>query len=138
MSENFDEIIHAPNRLKICAFLNPLERTDFKTLRDELKVSDSVLSKHIKQLEISGYIDQIKGSSNGRKRTWVHLTTKGRKAFKLHIQELRRLVSTSEGISRLNNGPEHAVRRSSPEGAIVSGLVICTYPRTSWSWLVSV
>jgi DNA-binding MarR family transcriptional regulator len=91
---NFDEIIHAPNRLKICAFLAPLELAEFKILRDELKVSDSVLSKHIKQLEDIGYVGQRKGSADGRKRTWLYLTPKGRKAFKKHVIELRKLIAS--------------------------------------------
>ncbi len=88
-----NEIIHAPNRLKICAFLAPLELAEFGVLRDELDVSDSVLSKHIKQLETAGYVRQRKGSANGRKRSWLHLTSKGRKAFKQYVDELRELVS---------------------------------------------
>ncbi|HEC01073.1 MAG TPA: ArsR family transcriptional regulator, partial [Sphingomonadales bacterium] len=49
-----DSVIHAPNRLQICALLAPLEMAEFQVLRDALKVSDSVLSKHIKQLEEAG------------------------------------------------------------------------------------
>lgn len=89
----FDEIIHSPNRLKICAFLSPLQFVEFQILRDELSVSDSVLSKHIKQLESAGYVKQRKGSENGRKRSWVYLTPKGRKAFKRHVVELQELIS---------------------------------------------
>lgn len=89
----FNEIIHAPNRLKICSFLEPIEMAEFQLLRDELQVSDSVLSKHVKQLEIAGYVKQRKGSANGRKRSWVYLTEKGRKAFSCHVEELRRLIT---------------------------------------------
>lgn len=92
----FNEIIHAPNRLKICAFLAPLDLAEFRVLRDELGVSDSVLSKHIKQLETAGYVRQRKGSANGRKRSWIYLTSKGRRAFKNHVEELRRLISDME------------------------------------------
>jgi DNA-binding MarR family transcriptional regulator len=90
---NFDTIIHAPNRLQICALLSPLEQAEFRVIREELKVSDSVLSKHIKQLEDIGYIKQRKSKVNGRERRWFHLTSKGRKAFELHVEELKRIVS---------------------------------------------
>ena len=33
---NFDLIIHAPNRLQICALLSPLEKVEFRVIRDEL------------------------------------------------------------------------------------------------------
>ncbi|HIF23344.1 MAG TPA: MarR family transcriptional regulator [Gemmatimonadetes bacterium] len=88
-----NEVIYAPNRLKICAFLAPLELAEFRVLRDELDVSDSVLSKHVKQLENAGYVRQRKGSANGRKRSWLQLTAKGRRAFKQYVDELRDLVS---------------------------------------------
>ena len=92
-NSTFDAIIHAPNRLQICALLSPLEQVEFRVIRDELDVSDSVLSKHIKQLEDVGYIKQKKSKVNGRERRWFHLTTKGRRAFEMHVEELKRIVS---------------------------------------------
>ncbi len=92
-NSKFDAIIHAPNRLQICALLSPLEQVEFRVIRNELGVSDSVLSKHIKQLEDVGYIKQKKSKVNGRERRWYHLTTKGRRAFELHVAELKRIVS---------------------------------------------
>jgi DNA-binding MarR family transcriptional regulator len=88
----FDSVIHAPNRLQICGFLAPLEEAEFQVLRDELKVSDSVLSKHLKQLEDVGYVKFRKASVNGRQRMWTALTTSGRKAFASHVRELERLA----------------------------------------------
>ncbi len=92
-NSNFDTIIHAPNRLQICALLAPLEQAEFRVIRDVLGVSDSVLSKHIKQLEDAGYIKQRKSKVNGRERRWFHLSNKGRKAFELHVEELKRIVN---------------------------------------------
>jgi hypothetical protein len=57
MSDNqFDDVIHVPNRLKICAFLAPIGAVEFHLLRDALEVSDSVLSKYIKHLETTEYV----------------------------------------------------------------------------------
>ena len=88
----FDTVIHAPNRLQICAFLAPLQEAEFQVLRDELDVSDSVLSKHLKQLEEVGYVEFRKSAVNGRQRMWATLTTLGRKAFAGHVEELKRLA----------------------------------------------
>ena len=96
----FDTVIHAPNRLQICAFLAPLEEAEFQVLRAELGVSDSVLSKHIKQLEEVGYVKQRKSKMNGRRRTWACLTGKGRRAFGCHVEELRRLVASADKGTR--------------------------------------
>jgi len=89
---DLDPVIHAPNRLQICALLIPLSEAEFGWLRDELAVSDSVLSKHIKQLELVGYVRLRKSTKNGRQRTWVKLTSRGRRAFGGHVHALRELA----------------------------------------------
>jgi DNA-binding MarR family transcriptional regulator len=88
----FDSIIHAPKRLQICSLLVPLEDAEFQLIRDQLGVSDSVLSKHVKQLEDAGYVKQRKEKVNGRQRTWLYLTDSGRGAFEGHVAELMRIV----------------------------------------------
>jgi DNA-binding MarR family transcriptional regulator len=93
----FDPVIHAPNRLQICALLTPLEEAEFQTLRDELGVSDSVLSKHISQLVAAGHVKLRKSALNGRQRTWARLSSKGRKAFSAHVEALQELVSVANG-----------------------------------------
>jgi len=96
-NSSFDELIHAPVRLKICAYLSPTGSIEFPVIRDMLKVSDSVLSKHLKHLEHAGYVKQRKGRANGRKRSWVYLTTTGRIAFNRHINELQKLIEDAKG-----------------------------------------
>ena len=90
---NFNNIIHAPNRLQICSLLAPLDDAEFQFLRDALDVSDSVLSKHIKQLEEAGYVGQRKEKVDGRQRTWAYLTDNGRTAFAAHVEALRNIVA---------------------------------------------
>ncbi|MBA6357666.1 MULTISPECIES: transcriptional regulator [unclassified Colwellia] len=92
----FDSIIHAPNRLQICSLLVPIEDAEFQLIRDQLGVSDSVLSKHVKQLEDAGYVKQRKEKVNGRLRTWLYLTEAGRRAFEGHVAELMRIVQVSD------------------------------------------
>lgn len=89
---NFDELIHAPNRLKICALLAPVASLEFTVLREQLDVSDSVLSKHIKPLEEAGYVIVEKKAFQGRQRTWLQLSPEGRKAFSEHVEALRQIV----------------------------------------------
>ncbi|NII40405.1 hypothetical protein E9228_001041 [Curtobacterium flaccumfaciens] len=50
----FDEVVHAPNRLQICAFLEPLDQAEFSVVRDVLGASDSVTSKHVKVCRTPG------------------------------------------------------------------------------------
>lgn len=88
-----DSIIHAPNRLHICAILAPLEEAEFAILREDLGVSESVLSKHIAQLQKADYVSIRQGAINGRARKWAALTPKGRKAFVSHINALKILAN---------------------------------------------
>lgn len=88
----FDPVIHAPGRLQICALLSSVDDAEFAVIRDAIKVSDSVLSKHLKQLEEAGYVSLSKAAAAGRQRTWLSLTSEGRRAFSAHVAELNRLA----------------------------------------------
>ena len=88
----FDNVIHAPNRLQICALLETTKELEFQIVKEQLDVSDSVLSKHLKVLEDANYVQLSKKIEFTRQRTWVSLTAKGRKSFKLHLTELKRII----------------------------------------------
>lgn len=92
----FDEIIHAPLRLRICGLLRRLDRLDFSLLRDSLDVSDATLSKHIKTLTGVGYVTSRKAAStdraDARRVMWISLTRDGRAAFDAHIRALREIA----------------------------------------------
>ena len=96
----FDEIIHAPNRLRICAALASVTEAEFATLREVLGVSDPVVSKHLRVLHEAGYVSISKPTGGpGRVRTWVGLTRAGRRAYEAHIAELRRLTALGSADS---------------------------------------
>lgn len=107
MTAAFDEIVHAPHRLRICAFLDATSSTEFATLRDMLGVADSVVSKHLKVLHDAGYVTITKPTGLGRVRTWVELTTTGRRAYADHVAALKALVDTRDrGVARdAEHGP---------------------------------
>ncbi len=88
----FDTLIHAPNRLQICARLAVVAEIEFKTLTELLDVSDSVMSKQLKALEEAGYVFLEKRPENGRQRTWLSLTKDGRTAFNGHVEALKEIV----------------------------------------------
>lgn len=95
----FDETIHNAVRLRACAMLAGLDRAAFAVLRDELGVSDSVLSKHLATLEAAGYVRLVKMTSDGRLRTSVALTAEGRAAFADHVAALQRIVAGEPAAS---------------------------------------
>ncbi|HEX2771374.1 MAG TPA: transcriptional regulator [Micromonosporaceae bacterium] len=91
MTEQLDEIVHAPHRLRICAFLDATSSAQFSALRELLGVADSVLSKHLKVLQDAGYLTMTKPTGQGRVKTWVSLTPAGKQAYAGHVASLKRL-----------------------------------------------
>ena len=91
-----DPTIHAPNRLQICCLLSGVDTMDYATVREIVGVSESVLSKHLKQLEDAGYLTLDKRASMSRVRTWLSLTRAGRKALDAHLRALRALMAAAE------------------------------------------
>ena len=93
----FNELIHAPLRLRICASLAPVEYAEFASLKANLGVADSVLSKHLKQLGEAGYTQIERFTKLGRSHVRVSLTYAGREAYVGHLAALREI--TNSGIS---------------------------------------
>ena len=89
----FDETIHSPNRLRICAALSAARQVEFATLERGLGVSKSLLSKQLKVLIEAGYVAvERKTQPFGRPRTWVGLTSAGRRAYRNHVAALRKII----------------------------------------------
>ena len=97
MTIDVDQVIHAPNRLAICALLSGAESVEFAVIRDELGVADSVASKHLKVLVDAGYVSTAGRADpvSGRSRVWASLTPEGRAAFTAYVTNLQRLLRTS-------------------------------------------
>ncbi|POH58324.1 transcriptional regulator [Arthrobacter glacialis] len=93
MTPGLNEVIHAPNRLRICAFLSTLDQAEFATLRDMLGVADSVASKQLKVLEDAGYVKLSKPTGKGRVKTWASLTPDGKRAYEEHVAALKALIA---------------------------------------------
>ena len=90
---DLDPHLHAPARLTMATMLTAVSEAEFAVLRDRLDVSDSVLSKHLSALVDVGYVRLRKGVHQGRRTTWVALTTRGRKALVAHVAALRALIA---------------------------------------------
>lgn len=90
----FDPVIHAPHRLRICAALSSVSEAEFAVLREATGVSESVLSKQVKILEDAGYVTTTKGPRDRRTRTWASLTRQGKRAYLRHVAALREIVET--------------------------------------------
>ena len=92
VAPRFDAVIHPPPRLQVCGLLAAVDDMEFGAVRDTVGVSDSVLSKHVKQLDDAGYVRVHKATRASRQRTSLSLTAAGRTAFEAHVAELRRIA----------------------------------------------
>lgn len=88
----FDDLIHAPVRLRLCAALEPVREIEFGTLLTLLEISKSALSKHVSMLVDAGYVAQRRAVRDTRQRVWLSLTDTGRTAYRAHVAALRRIV----------------------------------------------
>jgi DNA-binding MarR family transcriptional regulator len=90
--DGFDDLIHAPVRLRICAALDPVREIEFGALLTLLDISKSALSKHISALVDAGYVAQRRAVRDTRQRVWLRLTETGRSAYRGHVAALHRIV----------------------------------------------
>jgi DNA-binding MarR family transcriptional regulator len=93
--DGFDQVIHAPVRLRICAALDPVREIEFGSLLTLLGVSKSALSKHISVLADAGHVEQRRAVRDTRQRVWLRLTDTGRSAYQGHVAALRRIIEGS-------------------------------------------
>ncbi len=98
----FDEVIHAPLRLRICGLLRRVDRLDFTALRDALDVSDATLSKHLKTLMTANYVASDKAASaergDARRIMWLKLTRTGKYAFDAHVRALQEIAGATPSV----------------------------------------
>ena len=106
----FDPIVHAPLRLQLCGFLATVDEAEFATLRDQLGVADSVLSKHVSTLVAADYVRVKKETLNGRRTTWIALTRTGRKALQGHLQALQHIIDAADAPPERTPAPEPVSR----------------------------
>lgn len=89
----FDEVVHAPQRLRICAMLSAAQKVEFGALQEKLDLSKSALSKHLTQLADAGYVTQERIVRSGRSRLWLALTPEGTRAYRGHVRALQEIVA---------------------------------------------
>lgn len=100
-----------PVRYSIVALLSSAVRAEFAFVRDQVEVTDSVLSKQVSALEEAGYVKVHKGFVGKRARTWLSLTRAGRARFERHLSALGQIAN-----GELNAPP----RAAAAEGVAVS------------------
>jgi DNA-binding MarR family transcriptional regulator len=95
-----DDDVHQRVRLGILAVLTSVAKADFAHLKSTLQVTDGNLGRHLEVLERSGLITVDKTNENGRLRTWLQVTRKGRTALRRELQALNDLIAEIERNDR--------------------------------------
>ena len=95
ITPRFDELIHAPTRLSLVAFLAATTWADFAVLRESVGLSDSALSKQLTTLQEVGYVEIRKAFVGKRPRTSARLTIDGRTAFDQHVAALQEIIAAA-------------------------------------------
>ena len=90
--EQLNDVIHGRMRLGIMAYLVGNEAADFNELKDALNATQGNLSVHLRKLEEAGYVKITKGYNGRKPRTQVELTSAGRSAFKVYLDDMTRLI----------------------------------------------
>ena len=94
--DGFDAAIHVPVRLRLCCLLAGVDRMAFPTLREQLGVSASVLSKQAKALVEDGVVEMVKEPQDASgARAWLALTERGRTRLTAHLAALEAIAATA-------------------------------------------
>ncbi len=94
--DGFDAAIHVPVRLRLCCLLAGVERMAFPTLREQLGVSASVLSKQARALVEDGVVEMVKEPQDASgARAWLALTDGGRARLEGHLAALEQIAATA-------------------------------------------
>jgi predicted ArsR family transcriptional regulator len=113
--------VHHRVRLGILAVLADHERRTFTEVRDELGLLDGTLARHLRVLETAKMVRLVKTIVDGRPRTWVNLTRKGREALEGELRLLWQLMSTLEGRTGFSVADRDATRTAAVTLAVTLG-----------------
>jgi DNA-binding MarR family transcriptional regulator len=90
---DLDEVVHQRYRLAILAFLSRIGAAEFTTLRDAIGLTDGNLNRHLAMLSNADLVTLQRSSDKGqRSRTWIAISSEGRKALKDHVRTLRQML----------------------------------------------
>ena len=88
-----DRLIHEPARLMALALLYVVESADFLFLVRQTGLTWGNLSSHLSKLEEAGYVKIEKEFVDKKPHTMLHLTKKGRAAFRAYRQSMRQVLN---------------------------------------------
>jgi DNA-binding HxlR family transcriptional regulator len=95
MEANFkelDPVLNTPARLAIVSVLIKVKQADFNTLMEITHTTQGNLSHQLKKLNEEGYIEIEKTFKGNYPVTICKLTPKGRKAFEVYVEAIKKYL----------------------------------------------
>jgi DNA-binding HxlR family transcriptional regulator len=92
MIENLNKVFESRVRLGIMSLLMVSEWVEFKSLKEQLKVTDGNLASHLSALEKKLLIDVNKEFVGKKPRTTYMATKQGKELFMKHLAALEELI----------------------------------------------
>jgi len=89
---DIDQVIHAPARLMVLAYLYVVESADYVFLMRLTGLTWGNLSTHLSRLEEAGYVTINKAFKGRKPHTTISLTPQGRAAFKAYKKSLQQVL----------------------------------------------
>jgi len=96
--KDLDKAFENRTRMGIMSALVVNDCLDFNALKGLLDVTDGNLASHLKSLEKNKYIKYKKEFLGRKPNTNYSATTKGKDAFKKHINAIEQLLNTYKSI----------------------------------------
>lgn len=108
-TDSFDaleRIFHEPNRMAILSVLCTARAgMPFTELREQCRLTDGNLSRHIKTLEEEGIVRCEKAFVNDKPRTTVMLTSAGAKRFQAYLGALTAVLKQAKAAMAAEKKP---------------------------------
>ncbi len=92
MIENLNKVFESRVRLGIMSLLMVNEWVEFKSLKEQLKVTDGNLASHLAALEKKLLIEVNKEFVGKKPRTTYMATKQGKELFMKHLEALEELI----------------------------------------------
>jgi DNA-binding transcriptional ArsR family regulator len=95
MPEKFsalDPVLSTPVRLAIVSILIKVKQAEFNTLMETTETTQGNMSHQLKRLHEEGYISIEKTFKGNYPLTICKITSKGRKAFELYVENIKQYL----------------------------------------------
>lgn len=94
--DRLDPLLLDATRLRLVATLVAAGEVEFGFVRDRVGLTDSALSKQLRTLVEAELVATRRNRTGARRRTWVHLTPRGRTVLAQHARALREIATAAD------------------------------------------